>query len=138
MGYLKSSDYSVSSMRSSGAGGQHVNKVETGVLIRMDIHASSLPEAVKQRLLKMSDSRITADGVVLIKSTRHRSQAMNRSDALRKLEELIEIASVEPKKRKRTRVPKAVKEKRLSDKKRRGETKSSRRKPLPPDGKGAD
>ena len=75
--------------RSQGAGGQHVNKVSTAIHLRFDIKNSSLPEVYKQRLLALDDSRITKDGIVIIKSQEYRSQAMNRDQALQRLKEMI-------------------------------------------------
>ena len=109
-----------------GAGGQHVNKTATAIQLRFDIRASSLPEAVKERLLARSDHRITADGVVVIKAQGHRSQDLNRRQALARLQQLLQGALAAPKRRKATRPTKASKERRIEKKTRRGKIKSLR------------
>ena len=86
-------------IRAQGAGGQNVNKVSSALHLRFDIHASSLPDEVKQRLLALRDQRISAEGVIVIKAQRFRTQEKNRSDALERLGELIARASRVPKKR---------------------------------------
>ena len=119
-----------SAIRAQGAGGQNVNKVSSAIHLRFDIQASSLPDAVKQRLLKQQDHRITADGVVVIKAQNHRTQEKNRSEALSRLRDMIAPALSAPRKRIPTRPGRAVKEKRLEAKKKRGSLKKLRGKPL--------
>lgn len=113
-----------------GSGGQNVNKVATAIHLRFDINASSLPEFHKERLLAMDDSRITRDGVVVIKSQNHRSQERNREEALERLRELILQATAIQKARKPTRPSKSAKRKRVDTKKKRGEKKKLRGKVL--------
>lgn len=107
-------------IRSQGAGGQHVNKVSTAIHLRFNIEKSSLPSVFKIRLLQLSDHRITADGMIVIKAQRYRSQDNNREDALRRLTALIQQVSREPLKRIRTKPSKQSIKKRLNSKKRRG------------------
>ena len=119
-------------IRAQGAGGQNVNKVSSAIHLRFDINASSLPEAVKQRLLATSDQRITADGVVVIKAQNHRTQEKNRSEALARLTELIRGATRVKRKRIPTRPGRAAKEKRIDTKKKRGSLKQMRSRPVEP------
>lgn len=116
-------------IRAQGPGGQNVNKVASAIHLRFDITASSLPDAVKQRLLSKQDSRVSNDGVVIIKAQNHRSQDKNRSEALARLVELIDAACQAPRKRIPTRPSRASKQKRLETKKRRGSLKKLRGKP---------
>lgn len=113
-------------VRASGPGGQNVNKVATAAQLRFDVHASSLPEEVKLRLMKLAGNRITTEGVLWIDAKRFRTQDQNREDALQRFVELVRKATVKPKTRKKTKPTAASKEERLKEKKRRGEIKKIR------------
>jgi ribosome-associated protein len=116
----------ISAMRAQGSGGQNVNKVSSAVHLRFDIRASSLPEAVKERLLALRDQRITAEGVVVIKAQRHRSQDMNRQDAVERLHELVESVLRPPRPRKPTKPTLGSKKRRLEGKSQRSQVKALR------------
>jgi len=114
-------------VRASGPGGQHVNKVSSAVELRFDVGASSLPADVKARLMAQAANRITGDGVLVIDSREHRSQAQNREAARARLAALVQHAARRPKTRRATKPKAAARERRLADKKRRGEIKATRR-----------
>lgn len=123
---LLEAESSFSAIRAQGAGGQNVNKVSSAVHLRFDIGASSLPDPIKQRLLALSEQRITEGGVVVIKAQAHRSQDMNRADALQRLAQMVQDVAQPPKARRPTRPTLASKRRRLEGKSQRAQIKAGR------------
>ena len=120
------SEVEISAVRSQGAGGQNVNKVSSAVHLRFDVRASSLPQAVKERLLRLGDQRLSRTGVIVIKAQSHRSLEQNRAEALERLHALVAAAAQVPKKRRPTKPTRASRERRIEAKKREGAIKARR------------
>ena len=124
---LPLAEISLSATRSQGAGGQHVNKTSSAIHLRFDINASSLPDELKTRLLKIADQRTTVEGVVVIKAQQHRSQEQNREAALERLRLLITKAAQVPRVRRATKPTRSSRIKRVDSKTQRGRVKTLRR-----------
>ncbi len=124
-------DISFDFVKSSGPGGQNVNKVATAVQLRFDVHgATGMPHDVKLRLKILAGKRLTDDGILIIQASRFRKQEQNRQDAMERLIQLVRAAAIKPKSRVRTRPTKASKERMLSSKKRRGRLKKLRQRTM--------
>jgi ribosome-associated protein len=126
MPIVPESEVEITAVRAQGAGGQNVNKVSNAVHLRFDVRASSLPEDIKERLLRTGDSRVTRTGIVVIKAQNHRSLERNREEALARLQSLVAAAAHLPKVRKPTRPTRSSQRKRIEGKKRRSLVKALR------------
>ena len=125
---VKVDEVDFTAIRAQGAGGQNVNQVSSAAHLRFDVHASSLPEDVKARLLALADQRINGEGVIVIKAQESRSLPMNRADALVRLQAMVDSAARPPTVRRATKPTRASKLRRLDSKTRTAQTKASRAK----------
>lgn len=126
--HIDENEVEMTAIRAQGPGGQNVNKVSSAIHLRFDIRASSLPEIVKERLLRLHDQRVTGDGVIIIKAQQARSQEKNRAEALRRLQEIVDDAALVATPRKPTRPTYGSQCKRLDTKSSRSQVKAMRSK----------